>query len=275
MAVIYFCCDGILRKSEHIREDTTGRSVSCLLPVKAIEEHEPGFFLKLLNATVRFEPGLTVRDFFLNLEPWADLMSGIACMNFPAFVEAARRPVVPHPDFADISHIALSPVCDIEALVPDRPGVTLSWQCRAVSRLDGRRSFSLFCAALEHWSHVALRIERRCTLTDYTARRGGSQSGGVPLLNPAHQAVCPSLKYGPHVLQADVEVEDTPFFQTIVAGFLWELGFFHEPALPDGAPQWEAGASGDPGSGCEIEAKKRLWLATAERLMPGSVRRRA
>lgn len=274
MTVIHFCRDGILRKSEHIVDADTGRSVSCLLPVKAIEKHEPGFFLKLLNATVRFEPGLTVREFFLNLEPWATLMTGIACMNFPAFVKAAKRSVVPHPDFVDTSHIAISPVCSIETLTSDNLSVTFSWQCRAVNRLDGRENFSLFCTPIEHWSHVALRIEHRCALTDYSARRGASQSGGVPLLNPAHPAVRFSQKYGPHVLRADCEVEDTPFFQTIVAGFLWELGFFYEPALPDGSSQATPGTSDDRRSGDDTEAKKRLWLATAERLMPGTVRRR-
>ena len=92
MADLIFSRDGVLRMRVSAYDRVSKKRLGRLVPLRAweagVDEHA---FLKSLHSAISFEDGLSVGEMMENLAPWAEMMTGVACMDFPAFLEEARR----------------------------------------------------------------------------------------------------------------------------------------------------------------------------------------
>jgi hypothetical protein len=258
-----FCRDGVLRIAERHR----GTRSSVLLPVRTLELTRRNVFLKQITYGVELEDGLTVRELFENLAPWADVMEGLACMDFEAFLGEARLP--PSPDHSldriEISYsLAVDAVPEFEApssrrflagrpVRTDRLELEGGWDYLGmlktpVTEGEGEtwqhtiHGYSLDYTPLEQWSHLPVVISRKARITD-TTWRSPHHSAAVPLLNPAHpgvhgrgQSADTALAAGGvavAVVEADAESPCPDFMGAIVRGFLYEIGFHYSPCARD------------------------------------------
>ena len=221
-----FCRDGVLRHREWIYDRRTKSGRHVLLPLHVLEGHHPRKFEKQLTYGVEFEDGLTVREFFLNLKPWADLLVGIACMDFPAFVAEVEKPLAADAH-TDLSHIEIYASASLEAkpaferegdlfdnMTPIAGGRLYRWNSptpKITDRLEFEHSWgysayykekqvedhgdwkneydhcSVSYCPLTRWHHLPIRFAPKMTVYD--------EAGGVgadyltvkePLFNPNH-----------------------------------------------------------------------------------------
>ena len=115
MEALYFCRDGILRRS-FSRYDADARNHHMRkVPMQVYEACiAPSAFAKSLHSYVVFEAGLTVEEMMENLSPWADFMTGVACMDFPAFLKEIRND--PQEKLDEVVKITLNYACSITAM---------------------------------------------------------------------------------------------------------------------------------------------------------------
>jgi hypothetical protein len=258
MSGFVFCRDGVLR----IRDWHRGTQASVLLPVRTLERTRRNLFLKQITDGVELEAGLTVRELFENLAPWADLMEGLAGMDFDAFLAEARLPPSPNRDFdrVEISYsIFVNPAVQVrEPFRADRPGRTdrlemeEGWDYLGILKepvIEGEgedwahpvHGYSLEFVPLEQWAHLPVVIAGKARITDSSC---GSPDPvpAVPLLNPDHPMAHVKGEPGPRpagrkagtgIVEADVAAPCPTFIAAIVRGFLYEVGFHYSPCSRD------------------------------------------
>ncbi len=268
MEVIRFCRDGVLRRSFSIGNRRTDKRISLRVPLRVWENAvDPEVFLKSLNSHVIFDDGLTVGELMANLAPWADTMTGVAAMDFPAFLAETRRPSAE--PLEEISHVALryhvsiQPVPAFEKCEPlfrktnnglyavtpgkrlrtGRLQVEASWDNHAILKperrdlYDGSESISLSFSPLSDWQHLPIVIETTGTLVDETALAGSAAYLGTrkALTRKDHPNVIAQIRSdgrrGNHEIQIDAPLPT--FFDSIVRGFLWDVGFYYTPKERD------------------------------------------
>jgi hypothetical protein len=267
MDMVEFCRDGILRVHPKAWDPDErahkGRRVSLQAWQEAVDSRA---FLKSLRSPIRFEPGLTVLELFENLAPWADLMSSIACMDFPAYLAEARR-APSGQDMSQLSHIdvfwrsIISPVADFtpptERFSKDDKGrrefnvgkpkktgrieADCGWDMSVMlteagrAEYDGQSSVSLSFCPISDWAHLELRLLEEGLLFDETIAKSSQDFLGtqIPLINAQHPLVTarPQTNSNAQVMACDPPAP--AFFETLVCGVMWEIGFDYSPVQRD------------------------------------------
>lgn len=264
MESLKFCRDGVLLRQTRAWDPDESKHRGRPVPLIGWQEAvDPHAFLKGLHSAISFEPGLTVLEFFENLAPWAEQMIGVACMDFPAFLAEARR-APSGDDMSDLSHIELfwrgeiSPVPAFtrpkERFSKDENGLNIfhvgrpkkTGRIGLSSRWDmsvrltekgrenygGSESVSLSFQPISDWAHLEIRILEEGRLYDETVLPSSRAYMGtkIPLTNPQH----PLVLAGEHPDRGPLSIAcDSPaptFFDTVVRGMLWEIGFDYSPA---------------------------------------------
>lgn len=268
MEVIHFCTDGVLRRSVTILDPTNKNHKSRLVPLQAWEQAvDPAAFLSALHANILFDVGLTVGHLMENLEPWGDTVTGLARMDFAAFLAEMHRQ--PEDPVESVAHIALrysatvSPVPAYERsrsrprklksgfyrfnpgkrLFSGRLNLVEGWENHALLRAEfrdyynGAESISLGFTSLADWKHLPILIEDTGVLDDETVSPGSAQFLGTrkPLTRRDHPNVefplLPDGRAASHRIRIDAPLPT--LFDTVIRGFLWDLGFHYSPATRD------------------------------------------
>ena len=268
MEFIKFSRDGVLRRSFYAKDPVSGEVVSCLMPLSAWESAvDPRAFLKSLHSGIGFEEGLTVAELLENLAPWADIMTGVACMDFPAFLAEARLPQ--HKGLEEVSHIALRYIASIQPVArfdmsgmgmreqadgarafhigkPVKSGklrIEAGWSNHAMlheehrAAYQGETAVSLSFSPLSEWAHVPIIIETAALLYDETAIPSSAVYMGTrkALTRTDHPNVA-GRKSGNGRTRANeiaIEIPMPTLFTTVIEGFLWDLGFDYSPVQRD------------------------------------------
>ena len=262
MTFLKFCRDGILRRSKRVRTEDGQDWETVLLPVQAWEQSfDSSIFLKSLHDKVVFENGLTIGELLLNLEPWANTMTGIANMDFPAFLAEMRESAKPD---AEISRIELSYQVSISPVVafdrtkgndildkktgifdlgsPIKTGrleIDVIWSASArlhpdyVDKYEGAEFVSLSFTPLSEWQHVPIVFIDSAEFIDETASENNAVYLGTnqSLTHAKHQNVETTLSSEGEVISHNIAIDPpTPdFFNAVICGFLWDLGFYYSP----------------------------------------------
>ena len=255
MKDMVFCRDGVLRIKEWLYDSSKKEGKYVQLPLYITQQLDTFKFLKYLGSYVVFEEGLTVKEFFLNLKPWKDIMEGIACMDFDAFIQEVERPAGTL--IENISHIEIcsfvtfNPVAKFEndladlfekeengkyyTLKPSIPSITnkvemeVTWGYTAkliVPEGDvgyEYDSVSLDYTPINEWAHIPMKISstvftERTANSDYMDNKESIFNVNHPLLTTSNNCNTVSL-----------EADYPTFYNSIVKGFLWEIGFHYSP----------------------------------------------
>ena len=197
MTPLRFCRDGVLRL-EKLHPET---DAVTLIPLAAHEAAiDRDAFGKAMHAPIHLEDRITMGEIMENLAPWAEAMSGLAVMDFPAFLEEARAEADP---IADCSHISLDFRATIEAVPeysePADPGsdapiplgtprhtgrlmfesgwVMTAWLTEAARPgYDGADSIGLSFTPLSAWAHLPVTIAARGSSSTRRPARGARPS---------------------------------------------------------------------------------------------------
>ncbi|MFG6572278.1 hypothetical protein ACGYLO_11795 [Sulfitobacter sp. 1A13353] len=266
MNTLHFCRDGILRRTITTRlpEVTDDyRFETRLIPVQAWEAStDPDVFLKSLHDGIVFEDGLTVGEVFENLAPWAETMRGVACMDFPAFLEEMRST---HDNpMQDVDKITISFDAEISAVpryeregpifedrkmnlgtaaFTGRISLDQGWNMTARvkeeyrAEYDGAESVSLSFCPLSEWKHLPICIDKAGNLRDETANKRASVHLGTeqPLTAADHKNVKLTASPEGVVFGHDIVIDapEPTFFHALIRGFLWDVGFHYSPVHRD------------------------------------------
>ena len=276
MNVLLFCRDGILRRSMTTRTGNNRGWTTSRLAVRAWEASvDENIFLKTLHDTVVFEDGLTVGELFTNLEPWAKTMTGIACMDFPAFLSEIRQDPKPDRKISEIIlalDVSIMPVpkfdrSDLDRITgknrdkakrknsllipyksprPKKTGLLYMnyiWSMTAMlhpeyrDENNGETCISLSHTELFKWQHVPIKFKPRAEFHDETAYRKNAVFLGTrkSLTKSGHQNVRKVLLDDGRVREhcIDIESPEPTFFDAVIRGFLWDVGFFYSPIQRD------------------------------------------
>lgn len=271
MRTFYFAKDQILRFKCWDYNEEAKRGRYLLLPVRSLEKLEPGLFWRSLYDGIEFEEGLTVRDLFLNLEPWAEQMTQISEMDFLAFCNECRKPAEPD---KDLDHVLIRPFARIaavpeyerfdgaseherfdsgdlswfknrRAVTTDRLQMELGWDAATVLKEpkydpDADHTYtevSTDMMSLSEWGHCPVKLSEEMVLEDGStwAHRMGHLSSPEPLLNEKNPLVTASYhKEKLSGLSVKIEMEPN-FMETLVRGTFWNWGFFYSPVQRDEA----------------------------------------
>jgi len=283
MTQLHFCRDGVLRRTMTTRTKDCEDWVTSRIPVAAWEASiDKDVFLKSLHDAVILEEDLTVGELFANLEPWAHLMTGVACMDFPAFLDEMRRPTDTRTE--DVSRIVLSYGASISPVpaftqdeTPREPGVfnmgrpartgrlmlEEGWTMSAmvdpahIDAYDGAESVSLSFTPLSEWQHLPILIKRQAHLQDETAWAHNAVYLGTEesLTKADHQNVTPIRARRGDVMRHEIAIDppSPTFFDAIVRGFLWDVGFHYSPASRDASRDQVLGAMEELEAGTELD----------------------
>lgn len=262
MKSFYFAKDHILRFRcwDYNRKTKSGRYL--LLPVRSLEKVEPGIFWRSLYNSIEFEDGLTVRDLFLNLEPWAEQMEQLSQMDFQAFCDECRKPAAPD---EDLDHVLIRPIGriaaipdyersnsrdlswfrDRKAITTDRFHMEFRWDTITILKeprydSDADHTFtgvSTDMSPLSEWGHCPVKLVETMVLADDSlwGHRMGHLSTSEPLFNQGNPLVTANY-HKDHLSGLSVNVEMEPnFMETLVRGVFWGWGFHYSPAQRDDA----------------------------------------
>lgn len=261
---LLFCRDGVLRIEKFVPE----KRCYAQIPLALYEAEVGPLFLAKIFDPIALEDGLTVRELFHNLAPWADLMSQLAQMDFPAFLAECEKPIrvldgepplshidlrafgslraepayakAPRPGVGDGEKAAVHFLCG-KPLVTDRYDLSVCWNYSAVyaepyddpdsgTRIE---HVSLDYTPLDEWHNLPIRIQTTLKLSDGTPL-SPHHTAKTTLLNPAHPAVAPITLDDGRLAELTVELNAEPnFYETIVRGFLFEIGFHWTPIVRD------------------------------------------
>lgn len=264
--MLLFCRDRILRKQVRQYNPETKQNRYVNIPMRTYQQFDPQAFLKQLLADFKLEEGVTVADLFLNLEPWADLMEGLASMDFRAFCEEAKKPSRP---MDDLSHVVVRPLIELKAVpefersgsdrdfldlfrnrkavVTDRYEMVIRWDSSVVLKtprvdpnIDDHEYSEISCdySPLDEWGHCPVVIERTATIIDDTpyGHRAGFLSSSIPLINPDSPLVNEIRDNQGKAYSHYMKAETFPnFMDTLVRGCFWEWGFHYSPVGRDQA----------------------------------------
>lgn len=264
MQTLIFSRDGVLRRTNSAWDPETKSHDSRKLSVQAWEKFDPAIFLKSLHDTISFEEGLTVGEMMENLAPWAELMIGVACMDFPAYLAESRLPR--EGDDKELDRIEIYQMTNIEAvpafkerakLVKNdddlfgkyfgrKPKVTgmvkidQRWDYRALLTEEGRKEYngeesvSLSFLPISEYAHLPIVINREAVIGDVYSSDKRYLGTDKPVLNPENPLVIASQgERGPMPYKIKCESDAPTFFDTLIRGLLWDIGFDYSPAQRD------------------------------------------
>jgi len=266
MSTLKFCRDGILRRVFTSRAPgKTGddRFMSRFIPLRAWEASvDPDIFLKSLHDAILFEDGLTVDELFENLAHWAETLRGVACMDFPAFLTEMRS--TPEKPDVEIEKISLYYHAEIAAVprferkadkgtssfldfgTPSYTGrlkVDEGWHMTAYLKeasrgeYDGSDSVSLSFTPLSEWKHLEIVIDPKACLRDATAGAHCAVYLGTKesITSQGHPNVAVVTGSSGDVYGHDIAIDPPAptFFDALVRGFLWDVGFHYSPVQRD------------------------------------------
>lgn len=266
---LIFSRDGVLRRYFGAYDTVSRDVVKRLVPLLAWEAGvDKNVFLKSLSSGVSFEDGLTVGEMMENLSPWADVMTGVACMDFPAFLEESRRG---GERVKDISRIELRYQVIIEAvprfervkpaesdsgkrdlesvlglgrpLKTDKISAESRWEYSALltddgrARYDGSESVSLSFTPVSEYAHLPLVINPIGSLLDQTPFGRRYLNTKLPLLNPDNPLTERVEGSSVLTLRSVINAPSPNFFDTLVGGLLWDMGFSYSPAQRDASAE--------------------------------------
>lgn len=262
MANLIFSRDGVLRLRFFAHDRLGSEHISRLIPLRAWEAAvDERILLKSLNSDIVLEEGITVGEMMENLSPWADLMTGIGCMDFPAFLEESRRG---GDKVKDIDRVEIRYTASIEAVprferrkpVPDskdfryhmgigkpmrtdRVSLEARWDCAALlteegkAEYGGEESVSLSFTPVSEYAHLPLVISREGTLYDQAPYGAEYLGTSLPLLSPDHPLTHEVKGTRVRAMRMPITAPSPTLFDTLVMGFLWEMGFDYSPAQRD------------------------------------------
>lgn len=254
MSILYFCRDGILRK--RISSGMMGRE-GPEAPLLSLKDFTESLFLGSIHDAIDLEEGITLREIFENLSPWPDIMSGIACMDFPAFLDEIRSKTDTR--FDDGQEIRLEFVAELSAapkfkepfLVETDSKIEISdpvftgkvdiesfWVMSAMLKPEARHEYhgsdsvSLSFTPLPEWGHLPVRVSQNAVLYDRTGE--GSQlvflGHNAAITSPDH----PNVKVtSTSAHEIAIRVPQPTFFHTLLRGLLWDVGFHYSPTERD------------------------------------------
>lgn len=260
---LIFCRDGVLRRSFVSREPGTDLVISRHLPLRAWElAVEPMAFLGSLDSRIAFEEGLTVLELMENLSPWAETMTGVASMDFPAFLEEARLSTgTGHPELEKVSLryeavIGAMPKYEHgprrvrkengsftllagKSLISGKLTVNAGWACNALlkpeirSRYDGAESLSLTLSPMSGWAQLPISIETDGYILDETAMKSAQRFLGSDLSimredHPMMSLTAPQEGRGA-LSRYPLNPPPPRLYDTVVKGFLAGAGFPYSP----------------------------------------------
>lgn len=268
MDVIRFCRDSVLRRTFVARNADTGERISWHVPLRVWEEAaDPDIFLKALQNYILFEEALTVGELMENLAPWANTMTGVAAMDFPAFLaEVRREPTAPEEKLSHIAlryKISIRPVPAFEKqekllyrredgyyvfnpakrVRTGRLTVDGGWDSHAILKqehragYDGAESISLDCSPTNAWKHLPTLVDAAGMLCDETAVAGNAAYLGTRKALTRKDdpnvvtGTLPNGQSGMNEIPIDAPLPT--FFDAIIRGFLWEVGFHYSPEERD------------------------------------------
>lgn len=112
---LYLCRDGILRVHHMTYDQKTKTRSHYYIPIDLYERYLGNAFLKMLRRTFDMEDNLTVRELFTNLEPYADVLEGLGCMDFKEFARESRKPPTSMEDRHIFKCIRVEPYYELRA----------------------------------------------------------------------------------------------------------------------------------------------------------------
>jgi hypothetical protein len=258
MSRIYFCRDGILRR-EFMRYEQKTRTrhvhlVPFLVYEQVVDKHA---FLKSLHSCIAFEHGLTVGELMENLSPWAETMIGAGVLDFPAFLEEVRR--TPTEIVDDVEEIILSYRASLDAVpafedaAPDeifgkprvsgKVAINQKWDMRAVLTEAGRKTYggatevAIDYTPMSEWKHLEIKLDLEGTFIDNTPASHEQQYIGVnqAFTDRSHPMIDASPGQNGNVTQHSfpIRAPSPDFFNCLIRGFFWEVGFSYSPAQRD------------------------------------------
>ncbi len=258
METLHFCRDGVLRRTFSRYDRNAGKHHFYLVPLRAYERVvDNHVFLKSLSSTIEFEDGLTVGELMENLAPWAETMIGVGVLDFPAFLEEVRREPARLVD--DVEKISLFYHASLKAVprwTSPQPGelfgmpkasgkLTLEarWGMDALlteagqKEYDGATSVAIDYTPMSEWKHLPIVIEEDGTFDDETV--SGLEQDYIGIKQPVTDASYPLVEEvrashgGIFRHRLPIEAPSPRFFDCLVLGFLWEVGFSFSPAQRD------------------------------------------
>jgi len=258
MEMLHFCRDGVLRRRFARYDPTTSRHDVDLIPLQAyIEVVDKHAFLKELHAPIAFEDGLTVGEMMENLAPWQDLMIGCGVLDFPAFLEELRHEPVNPVDEVDAVVLrysaTLKAVPEFEEPAPGEfvgavkvsGAITLEqgWDMETALSAAGVKEYGAgLNLAIDHvpiceWKHLPITIAQWGTFRDDTASSTDQEYLGVQrAITDATHPFNTKIVSRHGVVSAHSMTIAAPgptFFDTLIRGFMWNVGFAFSPAQRD------------------------------------------
>lgn len=264
MEPLYFCRDGVLRRRYSTYDPHAKKQTVKHVPVLAWQESvDPHVFMKSLHSCVVFEDGLTVGEMMENLAPWAEQMIGVACMDFPAYLEECRRGGGGSEKIEKIEidyHMAIEAVPKFEKTEPPfsklkngmfrmnigkpaftgRLNIDDRWDYLAILKeehreeYEGSRGISLSFTPISEYAHIPIVISRDAKIYDSTGFEPAYLGTEKPLLNPEHPNVIGrEVNGGRKVYEMPIEAPTPTMYEAIVHGFLWDIGFDYSPVKRD------------------------------------------
>lgn len=249
MGMLHFCRDGILRRDFGRYERVARTHHDALVPLRAYErvvDHD--VFLKSLHSQIILEDGLTVGEMMENLAPWADKMTGVGVLDFPAFLAEVRRDPVDRVEdvekIALVYHAALTTSPGFGTLnAPNKLTIEEGWDMQALltpagrDEYDGATSIAIDYTPMSEWKHLVIDIDPEGCFSDETASSLERGYAGIdrPLTEGSHPLVQTQQDNQGRVFrhQISIEVPSPTFFNCLIRAFFWEVGFSYSPAQRD------------------------------------------
>lgn len=246
MGTLHFCRDGILRRTFERYERATRTHHDALVPLRAYERViDRDVFLKSLHSQIIFEDGLTVGEMMENLAPWADKMTGVGVLDFPAFLAEMRRDPVDR--VKDVEKITLVYYASLNTSLgfgaPNKLTIEEGWDMQALltpagrEDYDGATSIAIDYTPMSEWKHLVIDIDPEGCFSDETAGSLEQGYAGIdrPLTDGSHPLVQTQQDNQGQVFRHRVAIEaPTPtFFDCLIRAFFWEVGFSFSPAQRD------------------------------------------
>lgn len=219
MNQVCFCKDGILRISHAFFNDEKNKRKHIYVPVLEGFKEDPGYFLSILNKDVRLEEGLTLKDFFENLKPFSSFISYMAHINFDKYYQEILKDADTSIDVSDISHLEVS----------------YSVLLRNLDEVDNKDSLFPYVDTSFNFSGVYKEkkpikntdsFDEKCSLMFVPV----SNIASLELkLNNQIDINCSGKEYK----RFNVDLNSINFFDFVVKGVLWDIGFFGPPENRD------------------------------------------
>ena len=267
MRNLHFCRDSVLRTYVGYYDRDAERHIGRKVPMLALEMEDPHGFLKSLTSCITLEDGLTASELFANLKPWQKEMTGIACMDFPAFVAESELAPTTDEDLASIdivydAEIAAKPsykrdffdrleetengsfVLDMgDEQITDILTIDTGWHSHGTLKAPKRdeaadieySTCSVDYLPLTDWCHLPLKIVSESTLNDQTPFYRRFLSSGKSVTDHRHPLA--RVEYGmsgeASLVRFPLLAPSPTFMSALVLGFFWQVGFHYSPVTRD------------------------------------------